>query len=77
MLSFVHVAEHSSGKHEHDGMACEICLSAKHQDYIGSGATSDTSSLRHTQYVSQTSIEVPVHRGAKGTRVTRGPPVSS
>ena len=77
MLSFAHAAEYGSWEHEHEGTTCEICLSAKYQDFTGSSAASGTCLVRHAQYVPQAPADVIVLRRALNTGITRGPPLSS
>ncbi len=77
MLSFAHAAEYGSHEHEHEGIACEICLNAKYQDFSSPGAVNEASPLRHTQYVPQPPIEVIFVRDAYEAGITRGPPISS
>jgi len=77
MLSFAHAAEYGSWEHEHEGTSCEICLSAKYQDYTGHGAMSATCLVNYTQYVPQTPADVITVRDAYNAGITRGPPHSS
>lgn len=77
MLSFTHAAEYGSLEHEHEGTACEICLSAKYQDYTTHGATSGTCLVSYTRYVPQTPADVITVRDACNAGITRGPPFSS
>ncbi len=77
VLSFAHVAEHSSGKDKQEGADCEICLSVKHQDFTSPGTSSGTLFLCHAEYIPQAPTEVIIVRDAYNTGITRGPPVSS
>lgn len=77
MLSFAHAAEYGSWEHEHEGAACEICLSAKYQDCASPGATSGICILRHAQYVPQAPADVIIFCDACNSGITRGPPLSS
>ena len=77
MLSFAHVAEHSSGKDRHEGADCEICLSVKLQDFTSPGTASGTLFLRHAEYLPQAPTEFIIVRDAYSAGITRGPPVSS
>ncbi len=77
ILSFAHVAEHSSGKDRHEGAGCEICLSVKHQDFTSPGAKDGTCLIRHTQYAPSPPTDVIVVRDAYSAGITRGPPPSS
>ena len=77
MLSFAHAAEYGSWEHEHEGTTCEICLSAKHQDFTSPGATSGTCFLRHAQHVPQATADVIILRDTLNAGITRGPPLSS
>ena len=77
MLSFAHAAEHGSLEHEHEGIACEICLSAKYQDFSSPDATSGPRVLRHAEYVSQSPTGATIVRDDYDEGITRGPPLSS
>ena len=77
MLSFVHAAEHGSLEHKHEGVSCEICLSAKYQDFSSPGAASGPSVLRHAEYVSQSPTGATIVRDDYGEGITRGPPIPS
>ena len=77
MLAFAHAAECGSREHEHEGIACEICLSAKYQDYTDSGATSEVRVLHRAQHVTQPLADVIVVRDTREAGITRGPPISS
>ena len=77
MLSFAHAAEYGSSEHEHEGIACEICLSAKYQDCLSPGATSEACLLRHAEYVPQPPTDVIIVQNACDAGITRGPPPSS
>ena len=77
MFSFAHAAEYGSWEHEHEESACEICLSAKYQDFSSPGAASEASLLRHTQYVPHPPIETIIVRDDYDAGITRGPPFSS
>ncbi len=76
-LSFPHAAEYGSSEHEHEGTACEICLSAKYQDCTSPGAASEACLLRHAEYVTQPPTGVIIVRDAYKAGITRGPPLSS
>ena len=77
MLSFAHAAECGSQEHKHEGIECEICLSAKCQDYTDPGATSETCVLHRAQHVPQPPADVIVVRDTCEAGITRGPPISS
>ncbi len=77
MLSFAHAAECGSREHKHEGTECEICLSAKYQDYKDPGATSEVRVLHRTQHVPQSPTDVIVVRDTCEAGITRGPPYSS
>ena len=77
MLSFAHAAEYGSREHEHEGIACEICLNAKYQDFSSPGATSGTCVLRHAEYVPQSLTGATIIQDDYDAGVTRGPPFSS
>ena len=77
MLSFAHAAEYGSSKHEHEGTACEICLSAKYQDCTDPGATSGACLIRHAQHVPQPPIGIVIVWDTYDAGITRGPPTSS
>ena len=77
MLSFAHVAEHSSGKDKHAKAGCEICLSVKHQDFTSPGTASGTWFLRHAQYVPQAPADVIIVCDTYNAGITRGPPLLS
>ncbi|MDE0158448.1 MAG: hypothetical protein OXI02_02215 [Candidatus Dadabacteria bacterium] len=77
MLSFAHAAEYGSLEHEHDGTACEVCLSAKYQGFSSPGAASEACLLHYAEYVPQSPIGVIVVRNAYEAGITRGPPLSS
>ena len=74
---FAHTAEYGSWEHEHEGAACEICLSAKYQDCTSPGATGEASLLRHAQHVPQAPADVIIVRDTCNAGITRGPPTSS
>ena len=77
MLSFAHAAEHGSWEHEHEGISCEICLSAKYQDFSSPGATSEVRVLHRAQHVPQPPADVIVVRNTCEAGITRGPPIPS
>ena len=77
MLSFAHAAEHGSWEHEHEGVSCEICLSAKYQDFSSPDAASGPGFLRHAEYVSQSPTGATIVRDTCDEGITRGPPISS
>ncbi len=77
MFSFAHAAEYGSQEHEHEGIACEICLSAKYQDFSTPGTTNEVRVLHRAQHVPQPPIEVIFVRDAYDAGITRGPPLSS
>ena len=77
MLSFVHAAEHGSLEHKHEGVSCEICLSAKYQDFSSPGATSEARVLHRARHVPQPLADVIVVRDACEEGITRGPPIPS
>ncbi len=77
MLSFAHAAECGSWEHKHEGIECEICLSAKYQGYTYPSATSETCVLHRAQYIPQPPADVIVVRDAHNAGITRGPPLSS
>ena len=77
MLSVAHAVEYGSGGHEHEGTDCEICLSAKYQDYTGPGITSEIRVLHRTQQAPQPLADVIVVRDTCKAGITRGPPISS
>ena len=77
MLSFAHAAECGSLEHEHEGIACEICLSAKYQDCTSPSATSGACLLYHAECVPQPPTDVIVVRDTCEAGITRGPPLSS
>jgi hypothetical protein len=77
MLSFAHAAEYGSWEHEHEGTACEICLSTKYQDFSSPDATSGTCVLRHAEYVPQSPTGANIVRDDYDAGITRGPPLSS
>lgn len=77
MLSFAHAAEHGSWEHEHEGISCEICLSAKYQDFSSPDAASGPSVLRHAEYVSQSPAGATIVRDDYDEGITRGPPIPS
>ena len=77
MLSFAHAAECGSHEHKHEGTECEICLSAKYQDYTGPGITSEIRVLHRTQQAPQPLADVIVVRDTCKAGITRGPPLSS
>ena len=77
MLSFAHAAECDSREHKHEGAECEICLSAKYQDYTDPGATSKARVLHRAQNVPQPLADVIVVRNTCEAGITRGPPFSS
>ena len=77
MFSFAHAAEYDSREHEHEGISCEICLSAKYQDYTSPDTTSETCVLRHAEYVPQSPTGASIVRDDYDAGITRGPPTSS
>ena len=77
MLFFAHAAECDSREHEHERVSCEICLSAKYQDFSSPGAASEDRVLHHARHVPQPLADVIVVRDACEEGITRGPPVSS
>ena len=77
LLLFAHTAEYGSWEHEHEGAACEICLSAKYQDCASPGATSGTCVLRHAQHVPQAPADVIIVCDTHNAGITRGPPIFS
>ena len=77
MLSFAHAAECGSREHKHEGTECEICLSAKYQDYTDPDATSELRVLHRAQHVPQPLADVIVVRDTCEAGITRGPPLSS
>lgn len=77
ILSFAHAAECGSREHKHEGTECEICLSAKYQDYKDPGATSEVSILQRAQHVPQPLADVTIVRDTCDAGITRGPPLSS
>ena len=77
MLSFAHAAEYDSQEHEHEGVSCEICLSAKYQDFSSPSATSEVRVLHRAQHVPQPPADVVVVRDTCEAGITRGPPISS
>ena len=77
MFSFAHAADYGSGEHEHEGISCEICLSAKYQDCTSPSTTSGTCVLRHAEYVPQSPTGATIVRDDYDAGITRGPPLSS
>ena len=77
MLSFAHAAEYGSREHEHEGVSCEICLSAKYQNFSSPGTTSGTCVLRHAEYVPQSPTGSTIVRDDYDAGITRGPPLPS
>ena len=77
MLFFAHAAECGSWEHKHEEIECEICLSAKYQDYTDPGATSEVRVLHRAQHSLQPLADVTVVRGTCEAGITRGPPLSS
>ena len=77
MLSFAHAAECGSWEHEHEGIACEICLNAKYQDFSSPGATSEVRVLHRARHVPQPLADFIVVRETCEAGITRGPPFSS
>ncbi len=77
MLSFAHAAEYGSLEHEHEGTACEICVSTKYQDGSSPGATSEICLLLHAEYVLQLPIGIIMAPNAYEAGITRGPPLFS
>ncbi len=77
IFSFAHAAECGSQEHKHEGTECEICLSAKYQDYTDPGATSEVRVLHRAQHVPQPLADVIVVRDTCEAGITRGPPISS
>ena len=77
MLSFAHAAEYGSHEHEHEGIACEICLNAKYQDCTSPDTTSGTYVLRYAKYTPQSPAGTTIVQDDYDEGITRGPPISS
>ena len=76
-LFFAHATEYGFWKHEHEGTACEICLSAKYQDCTSPGATSGACLLCRAEYVPQPPVGTIIVRDTYDSGITRGPPLFS
>ncbi|MCY4263226.1 MAG: hypothetical protein OXC97_08010 [Candidatus Dadabacteria bacterium] len=75
MFSFAHTAEYGSSEHDHEGTACEICLSAKCQDCPSPGTKSEVCLIRHVQYVPKPPAGSTIVWDTYDEGITRGPPL--